>query len=692
MLKSRVQHPVFVLISLLTILISCAPPPLYTPPFRVKMEALDFTLLKGRRIVIDPGHGGRFIGAVGMQGLRESDINLAVGLHLWGFLKQAGAEPIMTRSADVDLCPPGSTALSEDLMARAQLSNNIHADLFISIHHNSNTYDRKKNETQIYYKLMDPGASQDLANWVAQELKRGQSLAEVSVFPGNYRVLRNTQALAILGEASFISNKENEKRLTLANQLRREAEDYFLGILNYFQKGIPELSDYQPHSVTLHNAFPQLQAKIIGGKEGKAIDPGTPQLYLDGVLVPASFDPRNEITIYRPDNPLKNGWHTFYAQARNLNGNASWINPVRFCISLPAAKVMISSAFSSLPADGKSSTCIQVEVLDRYDNPVIDDTVIELKTFAGKLDRRVSNTVNGRAIAYFISSRRPEDTLIEARCDAIIGKTIIKCGPIDDALMRITVNDSNQKPLDMVMVRGGDTLLGASNKEGLVFVKAHEAGESSITLSKPGYETQERTIAFTKGILKEESFILTPKEDGCLLEKKIILDPEPGDEKTEKIFGLTADYEEVNLLVAKKIQALLEEAGAIATLTKNSLEEHPTAGDRVIAGEKFGGEYFVTITHRKGTPYVAHYFLSQPGKKLAQAIANAMKRESKFKNVKVQEGLDFTIIQPRSTSVLINFGEKHLSKGKKIAEQTIEQEAQCIYQGLVKFLKNQKEE
>ncbi len=690
MLKFRVQHPVFVLISLLMTLISCAPPPPNTPPFRVKMEALDFTPLKGRRIVIDPGHGGRFIGAVGMQGLRESDINLAVGLHLWGFLKQAGAEAIMTRSADVDLCPPGSTALSEDLMARAQLSNNFKADLFISIHHNSNTYDRKKNETQIYYKLMDPGASQDLANCVAQELKRGQSLAEVSVFPGNYRVLRNTQALAILGEASFISNKENEKRLTLANQLRREAEDYFLGILTYFQKGIPEISDYQPHDVTLHNAFPQLQAKIIGGKEGKAIDPKTPQLYLDGVLVPASFDPRNEIITYRPDKPLKNGWHTFYAQARNLNGNASWINPVRFCTSLPAAKVMVSSAFSSLPADGKSSTCIQVEVLDRYDNPVIDDTVIELKTFAGKLDRRVVNTVNGRVIAYFVSPRRPEEALIEARCEAISGKTIIKCGPIDDALMRITVNDINQKPLDMVTVRGGDTLLGVSNEEGLVFIKTHEAGESSITLSKPGYETQERTIAFTKGILKEETFTLTPKEDGCLLEKKIILDSEPWDEKTEKIFGLTADYEEANLLVAQKLQALLEEAGAITMLTRNSLEEHPTPGDRVIAGEKFGGEYFITITHRKGTPYAAHYFLSQPGKKLAQAIANAMKRELKFKNVKVQEGLDFTIIHPSSTSVLINFGEKHLSKETK--EKAIEQEARCVYQGLVEFLKSQKKE
>ena len=690
MVKVRVQHYVFVLISFLAIIISCAPPVHFTPPFRVKMEAFDVTSLNGRRIVIDPGHGGRFSGAVGMQGLRESDINLTVGLHLWGLLKQAGAEAIMTRSADVDLCPPENTALSDDLMARAQLSNNFKADLFISIHHNSNTYDRKKNDTQIYYKLMDFGPSQDLANCVAQELKKGQSLAEVAVFPGNYRVLKNTQALAILGEASFISNQENEKRLTLANQLRREAEDYFLGILNYFQRGIPEICDYQPNNTILTDAFPQLRAKIIGGKEGQAIDPGTPKLYLDGVLVPASFDPRNEIITYRPDKPLKNGWHTFYAQARNLNGNASWINTVRFCASLPAAKITVSSAFSSLPADGKSFTCIRVEVLDRYNNPVIDDTVIELKTFAGKLDRRVVNTVNGRVIAYFIPPKRPEEALIEARCGAISGKTIIKCGPIDDALIRIAVNDTNRKPLGVVTVREGDTLLGVTNEEGLVFVKTHEPGKRSITLSKTGYETQERTIIFTRGKFKEETFILTPKEDGLLLGKKFILDPEPGGEKTEKVFGLTADYEQANLLVTQKLRELVEEAGAITLLTRNSLEEHPTPGDRVIAGEKFAGEYFITITHRKGGPYAAHYFLSQVGKKLAQAIANSMNRNLKIKNVKTQEGLDFSIIHSSSPSVLINFGEKHFNKEAK--EKAIEQKAQCIYQGLMEFMRTKKKE
>ena len=688
MIKFRFRYYVFVLICLILFLIGCVPPPPYTPPFRVKIESLDVTPLQGRRIVIDPGHGGQFSGAVGIHGLRESDINLAVALHLWGLLKQAGAEALLTRSADVDLCPSGSTVLGEDLTARTQLSNNFNADLFISIHHNSNTNDREKNDVQVYYKLMDPGPSQDIANCVAQELKRGQSLDEASVLPGNYRVLRYTQALAILGEASFLSNRKNEERLSLSNQLRREAEDYFLGILTYFQKGIPEISDYQPNNATIDNALPQLRGKIIGGKAEEAIDPATPKLYLDEALVPASFDPHNGIITYSPDKPLKNGWHTFFAQARNLNGNASWIKPVHFCISLPPAKILVSSVFQSLPSDAKSSTRVQVEVLDQYGNPVIDGTLVELKAFAGRLDNRVINTTNGRGFTYFFATNNPREALIEAKCGAISGKIIIKCGLIDDALVRITIKDAHQKPLDMVMVRGGDALLGISDEEGLVFIKSNETGESSITLSKPGYESQKCTISFTKGGVKEETFILKPKVNGLLLGKKFILDPEPGDARVEKVFGLNGDYEEINFLVAQKVQALLEEAGAITVLTRNSLEEHLTPGDRVIAGEKFSGEYFITITHRKGISYAAHYFLSKTGKNLAQAMAQTMSKELKVKKVNVQEGLDFTIIHTSSTSVLINFGEEHLSKEAK--EEIIEQEARCIYQGLVEFLKGRR--
>src|SRR2546425_1207671 len=42
----------------------------------------DLAALQGRRIVVDPGHGGEHSGTVGKTGVTESELNLAVALHL----------------------------------------------------------------------------------------------------------------------------------------------------------------------------------------------------------------------------------------------------------------------------------------------------------------------------------------------------------------------------------------------------------------------------------------------------------------------------------------------------------------------------------------------------------------------------------------------------------------------------------
>ena len=61
---------------------------------------IDTGSLKDRVIVIDPGHGGPERGAIGVRGITEAEVNLTVGLHLWGLLKQAGARPVLTRFSD----------------------------------------------------------------------------------------------------------------------------------------------------------------------------------------------------------------------------------------------------------------------------------------------------------------------------------------------------------------------------------------------------------------------------------------------------------------------------------------------------------------------------------------------------------------------------------------------------------------
>src|SRR5881628_2905389 len=62
------------------------------------LGATDTASLRGRRIVLDPGHGGVFRGALGVNGLTEAEVNLGVALLLRGLLEARGAIVTMTRT------------------------------------------------------------------------------------------------------------------------------------------------------------------------------------------------------------------------------------------------------------------------------------------------------------------------------------------------------------------------------------------------------------------------------------------------------------------------------------------------------------------------------------------------------------------------------------------------------------------
>ena len=80
-------------------------------------------------VVIDAGHGGDDLGAVGQKGVREKDLNLTVSKQLAAKITQKYPEVkvVLTRDSDVFL----------PLQQRADIANKNHADLFISIHTNA---------------------------------------------------------------------------------------------------------------------------------------------------------------------------------------------------------------------------------------------------------------------------------------------------------------------------------------------------------------------------------------------------------------------------------------------------------------------------------------------------------------------------------------------------------------------------
>ncbi|MDR2868201.1 MAG: N-acetylmuramoyl-L-alanine amidase, partial [Bacteroidales bacterium] len=81
-----------------------------------------------RTVVIDAGHGGHDPGCLGTKS-KEKDVALSVALKVGKLIsdKHSDVKVIYTRSTDVFV----------ELFRRAQIANNQHADLFISIHCNA---------------------------------------------------------------------------------------------------------------------------------------------------------------------------------------------------------------------------------------------------------------------------------------------------------------------------------------------------------------------------------------------------------------------------------------------------------------------------------------------------------------------------------------------------------------------------
>jgi len=122
---------------------------------------------KVRRIVVDPGHGGKDPGAVGPSGLQEKDVVLAMGLSLAKKLKEElGIDVVMTRSTDVFI----------ELQERTAIANQVGADLFVSIHANA-SLNRSAAGIETYY--LNLAKTEKAAQLAARE--NGTSLEKVSL-------------------------------------------------------------------------------------------------------------------------------------------------------------------------------------------------------------------------------------------------------------------------------------------------------------------------------------------------------------------------------------------------------------------------------------------------------------------------------------------------------------------------------
>lgn len=219
-----------------------------------------------KRIIIDAGHGGRDVGAMGASHLEEKEVVLDIACRLANKLKAKGANVAMTRTKDVFV----------PLERRSEIANEEKGDLFISIHANAN-HRKSLSGIEVYYltnnvddSLLAAKAANlkevycngetvssqpstvrsilwdmlytdnrresfRLASKISRSLNRYTGLVTLGVKPANFSVLRLSLMPAVLVEVGYISNKADEKKLASSSFREQIAEGLTAAIIDYLQ-------------------------------------------------------------------------------------------------------------------------------------------------------------------------------------------------------------------------------------------------------------------------------------------------------------------------------------------------------------------------------------------------------------------------------------------------------------------------
>ena len=177
-------------------------------------------------VVIDPGHGGPDPGAIGIGGIRETDVVLEVSKIVKDLLSEKGVKVVLTRKNEVDL----------DLPPRVSLANNMDVDIFVSIHANASRGKRRDiNGLETFYYRGWRGRL--LAKRIQQQILRvSPGSPDRGVKQGRFYVIKNTRMPAVLVEIGFLTGRLDARRLEKITHRKRLAYAIAKGILEYLDK------------------------------------------------------------------------------------------------------------------------------------------------------------------------------------------------------------------------------------------------------------------------------------------------------------------------------------------------------------------------------------------------------------------------------------------------------------------------
>ena len=194
------------------------------------------TAEKEKVIVIDAGHGGADPGMIGIGGLEEKGINLAVSMKLKEALENQGFTVVMTRQEDKGLYEEGTRNKKvQDMQNRIEIMEKAKPILAVSIHQNSYTEESVKGPQVFYYETSAEG--QKLAVNIQSALNTELSTERPRKEKGNtsYFLLKKSPCVLNIVECGFLTNKQEAELLQTEEYQQKIVEAVAKGIVQYME-------------------------------------------------------------------------------------------------------------------------------------------------------------------------------------------------------------------------------------------------------------------------------------------------------------------------------------------------------------------------------------------------------------------------------------------------------------------------
>jgi N-acetylmuramoyl-L-alanine amidase len=182
--------------------------------------------LKGIKIVLDPGHGGKETGATGPTGYTEKEVNLVVSKLLRSELKKLGATVIMTREVDMDI----------SLDDRVKIINETKPTIALSIHYNAlpdgGDAENTKGVSIFWYHPQSHDLAIFLQNYLVKKLNR----PDYGSYWNNLALTRPHSAPSLLLELGFLINPVEFEWITNTKEQEKLAKTIADGVVAWLQQ------------------------------------------------------------------------------------------------------------------------------------------------------------------------------------------------------------------------------------------------------------------------------------------------------------------------------------------------------------------------------------------------------------------------------------------------------------------------